>query len=92
MHLSAISFHLAYCVGCLLSEGCRVIAFLASSFCPFMGEVGQGTCAQFLMGGTDVCPPVPLLGRSVLRDGIRDSPRRLYAAYLLMGGSVLSLC
>ena len=42
----------------LLSIGCSILVPIAFGVCPLMVEVGQGTYAGLLVGGTDVCPLV----------------------------------
>ena len=51
-YFSVIPFCLTYSVCGLLSTGCRVVVPLASGVCPLVGEVGQGACVGFLVGGT----------------------------------------
>ena len=59
-----------------------------------MREVGQDTCAGFLVGGAGACPLVgvvgPLVGRAVSKVVSRGSCglRKSLGSYLLMGGAV----
>ena len=39
-----------------------VVVPLTSGFCPLLGEVGPGTCASFLVGGTVAFPLVVIVG------------------------------
>ena len=57
-YFSAISFCLTFCVCGLFSAGCSIVVPLDSGVYPLVGEVGSGTCAGFLMGGTGACPLV----------------------------------
>ena len=54
IYFSVITFCITFCVCGLLSTGCRIVFPLACGVCPLVGEVGPGTCAGFLVGGTGI--------------------------------------